>query len=187
MRIQRRELASRLTLIWSRLNFSQYFMSFLFIYLGQLPFIHIRNSWKLVYRLHTVILHWPLSSAATKEVQGPDTTGRRIQGLLFLACWWYMGTICTFWPLLRTRWLEGPVWTPSPPSDQPGLTPPPLGYLLHHLQRRRGQPRRNHTSASDSRSEAADWARGGCGFSARLYKVRELSWRPAQVDQRASS
>jgi hypothetical protein len=25
-----------------------------------------------------------------KEVQGPDTTGRRIQGLLFLACWWYM-------------------------------------------------------------------------------------------------
>jgi len=25
------------------------------------------------------------------------------------------------------------------------------------------------------------------GFSARLYKVRELSWRPAQVDQRASS
>jgi hypothetical protein len=25
------------------------------------------------------------------------------------------------------------------------------------------------------------------GFSARLYEVRELSWRPAQVDQRASS
>ena len=24
-------------------------------------------------------------------------------------------------------------------------------------------------------------------FSARLYEVRELSWRPAQVDQRASS
>ncbi len=27
-----------------------------------------------VYRLHTAFLHWPLSSAATKEVQGPDTT-----------------------------------------------------------------------------------------------------------------
>ncbi|MFN9901490.1 MAG: hypothetical protein ACK55Z_22445, partial [bacterium] len=27
-------------------------------------------------------LHWPLSSAATKKVQGPDTTWRRIQGPL---------------------------------------------------------------------------------------------------------
>ncbi len=27
-----------------------------------------------VYRLHTALLHWPLSSAATMEVQGPDTT-----------------------------------------------------------------------------------------------------------------
>ncbi len=25
-------------------------------------------------RLHTAFLHWPLSSAATKEIQGPDTT-----------------------------------------------------------------------------------------------------------------
>ncbi len=29
---------------------------------------------KYLYRLHTAFLHWPLSSAATKEVQGPDTT-----------------------------------------------------------------------------------------------------------------
>ncbi len=28
----------------------------------------------LVYRLHTAILNRPLSSAATKKVQGPDTT-----------------------------------------------------------------------------------------------------------------
>ncbi len=28
----------------------------------------------LLWRLHTAFLHWPLSSAATKEVQGPDTT-----------------------------------------------------------------------------------------------------------------
>jgi hypothetical protein len=35
-----------------------------------------------VYRLHTAFLHWPLSSAATKEVQGPDTTWRKIQGPL---------------------------------------------------------------------------------------------------------
>ncbi len=28
----------------------------------------------ILSRLHTAFLHWPLSSAATKEVQGPDTT-----------------------------------------------------------------------------------------------------------------
>ena len=44
----------------------------------------------------------------------------------------------------------------------------------------------SHTSASDSRSELIDWARGGCGdhlgFSALLYEVRQLSWRPAKVN-----
>ncbi len=38
---------------------------------GLSPNFHIHVS---VYRLHTAFLHWPLSSAATKEVQGPDTT-----------------------------------------------------------------------------------------------------------------
>jgi hypothetical protein len=95
-----------------------------------------------VYRLHTAILDRPLSSAATKEVQGPDTIGRRIQGLLFLACWWCMGAICIFWPLLRTRWLGGLVGTPSPPSNQSGLSPPPspLGYVLHPMQRMNQRP-----------------------------------------------
>jgi hypothetical protein len=36
----------------------------------------------------------------------------------------------------------------------------------------------NHTSAFDSRWEAIDWARGGCGdhfgLSALLYEVRQL-------------
>jgi hypothetical protein len=40
------------------------------------------NFWEYVFkifgtvlcRLHTAFLHWPLSSAATKKVQGPDTT-----------------------------------------------------------------------------------------------------------------
>ncbi len=31
------------------------------------------HSW-LLCRLHTAMFHWPLSSTATKEVQGPDTT-----------------------------------------------------------------------------------------------------------------
>ncbi len=29
-------------------------------------------------------------------------------------------------PLLRTRWLEGPVWTPSPPLRPTWAKPPPL-------------------------------------------------------------
>jgi len=33
----------------------------------------------------------------------------------------------------------------------------------------RGRPRKNHTSASDSRSEAADWARGWCGDHFGLF------------------
>ncbi len=36
--------------------------------------LYPRNRGKKVYRLHTAFLHWPLSSAATKKVQGPDTT-----------------------------------------------------------------------------------------------------------------
>ncbi len=127
-----------------------------------------------MYRLDTAILDWPLSSAATKEVQGPDTTGRRIQGLLFLACWWCMCTICIFWPLLRTRWLEGLVGTPSPPFKPIWAEPPPspLGYIPYPApckRWRRGQPRRNRTSASDSRSEAADLARGGRGDHFGLF------------------
>jgi hypothetical protein len=61
---------------------------------------------------------------------------------------------------------------PPPPSNQHGPSPPPspLGYVPRPLQkRRRGQPRRNCTSASDSRSEAADWARGGCGDHFGLF------------------
>ena len=77
-----------------------------------------------------------------------------------------------------------PPWA-EPPSLPPGVhTPPPAN------RPRRGQPQRNRTSASDSRSEAAATSRGGCGdhlgSSARLYEVRQLNWRPAQVDQRAS-
>ncbi len=50
----------------------------------------------------------------------------------------------------------------------------------------------NHTSASDSRSEAADWARGGCGdhfglFSSSLGgQAAEIETSAAQVDLRAS-
>jgi hypothetical protein len=146
----------------------------------------MEEKWKgynWMYRLHTAILNWPLSSAATMEVQGPDTTWRGIQGLLFLACWWC--TICIFWPLLRTRWQEGPVGTPPPPSNLPRLSPPPPPWGTYPApckRWRRGQPRgRRPQIGLEEDVETI------LGFSAPLYEVRELSWRPAQVDQRASS
>jgi hypothetical protein len=40
--------------------------------------LHNEMNWSfmasMLCRLHTAFLHWPLSSATTKEVQGPDTT-----------------------------------------------------------------------------------------------------------------
>ncbi len=104
-----------------------------------IPFYHIsifNPAIQILCRLHTAILHWPLSSAATKEVQGPDTTGRRIQGLLFLACWWYMGAIGTFCPSSQNQVTGRTSVDPLPPhSDQPGLSTPssPCWYLPHPL------------------------------------------------------
>ncbi len=37
-------------------------------------FMTTGSDYYLLCRLHTAFLHWPLSSAATKKVQGPDTT-----------------------------------------------------------------------------------------------------------------
>ncbi len=82
-------------------------------------------------RLHTAMFHWPLSSAATKEVQGPDTTWRRLQGLLPWPCWQCMGTICTLCPSSQKQVIRKPVvWaSPPPPPEQPGQSPlpPPSG------------------------------------------------------------
>ena len=85
--------------------------------------------------------------------------------------------------------------TPSPPSNQAGLSPPPspLGYVprplapvpqeaslkeivLQPLIRGRRPPQHLEEDVETI-----------LGFSAPLYEVRQLSWRPAQVDQRASS
>ncbi len=145
----------------------------------------------------TAILHWPLSSAATKEVQGPDTTGRRIQGLLFLTCWWYMGAICTFCPSSQNQLTGKTSVDPfPPPSNQPGLsTPPPLPLgvptptpcimkerpaSVKTIFRPLIRGRRPQIGLEEDVETIL-------GFSPRLYEVIELSWRPAQVDQRASS
>ena len=84
--------------------------------------------------------------------------------------------------------------TPSPPSNQSGLSPPfPPGV--------RAPPHaKDEPEASLGKIVLQPLIRGRrlqigleedvetiLGFSAPLYKVRQLSWRPAQVDQRASS
>ena len=63
-----------------------------------------------------------------------------------------------------------------PPSNQPGLSPPPPfppwgTYSTTCKDELEAGLGGNHTSASDSRSEAADWARGGCGDRFGLFSA----------------
>ena len=62
-------------------------------------------------------------------------------------------------PPLKPTWAEPP---PLPPGVH---TPPPA---KDEGEASLGE---NHTSASDSRSEAADWARGGCGDRFGLFSA----------------
>jgi hypothetical protein len=63
---------------------------------------------------------------------------------------------------------------PSDYQSKPGKAPsrplqvhtPPLAKMP--IETRLGE---NHTSASDSRSEAMDWARGGCGDHFGLFRA----------------
>ena len=83
--------------------------------------------------------------------------------------------------------------TPSPPSNQAGPSPPPspLGYVPRPLQTDQGQaglreivlqPRIRGRRPPQHLEEDVETI---LGSSARLYEVRQLSWRPAQVDQHA--
>ena len=63
---------------------------------------------------------------------------------------------------------------PPPPSEQPGqspLRPPSSTYSSPSQGASGGQPRRKHTSAPGTRSEAMDWARGGCGGHFDLFST----------------
>jgi hypothetical protein len=109
-----------------------------------------------------------------------------------------MGTICTFCPSSQKQ-VTGKTSVESvdpfpPPPDQPGLSPPlPLGVPTPPPAKMKARPasveitleplirgRRPQIGLEEDVETIL-------GFSARLYEVRELSWRPAQVDQRASS
>ncbi len=64
--------------------------------------------------------------------------------------------------------------SPPPPSGQPGQGPLPPPSSTHSSPSQGasgGQPWRKHTSASGSRSEAMDWARGGCGGHFDLFST----------------
>ena len=82
-------------------------------------------------------------------------------------------------PPFKPSWAEPPsfppgVGTPPPAKDEPeaGLGEIKLQPLIRGRRPQIGLEQDEETIL---------------GFSARLYEVRELSWRPVQVDQRASS
>ena len=58
-----------------------------------------------------------------------------------------------------------PIWAEPHPLP-PGVRAPP-----HAKDEPEAGLWKNHTSASDSRSEAADWARGGCGDHFGLFST----------------
>ncbi len=86
-----------------------------------------------------------------------------------------MGAICTFCPSSQNQVTVKTSMDPfPPPSNQPGLSPPPPPrgtYSTTCKDEPEAGLGRNHTSASDSRSEAADWARGGCGDHFGLFSA----------------
>jgi len=83
--------------------------------------------------------------------------------------------------------------TPSPPSNQAGPSPPPspLGYVPRPLQTDQGEASLREIvlqpliRGQRPRIGLEDDVGTILGFSAPLYEVGQLSWRPAQVDRRA--
>jgi hypothetical protein len=78
-------------------------------------------------------------------------------------------------PLFSGAGDKEPVWTPfPPPPGQPGQGPPPPpsgAYSTPCKDEGEASLGGNHNSASDSRSEAVDWARGGCGDHFGLFSA----------------
>ncbi len=81
----------------------------------------------------------------------------------------------------ETRGVDLPLHQSNKAPSRPlQVHTPPLAKM--HIETRLGG---NRTSASDSRSEAIDWARGGCGDHFGLFSA-SLQGQPAQVNQHTS-
>jgi hypothetical protein len=86
-----------------------------------------------------------------------------------------MDAICTLCPVSQKQVItkiEGRVYPPhqgsqgkAPSHPLQVRTPPPAKVLVE------ASLGRKHTSASGSRSEAMDWARGGCGGHFELFST----------------
>ncbi len=84
------------------------------------------------------------------------------------------GVPCDPGQVIRILRCTSPPLPLPPPSEQPGQNPlpPPSGtYSSPAKVPVEASLGGNHTSASDSRSEAMDWARGGCGDHFELFST----------------
>ncbi len=86
---------------------------------------------------------------------------------------WARGTL---WPRAGDKdsgMHQPPSPSPPPPNRATRTEPPPTLFQVHtpppSLSASGGQPRRKHTSASGTRSEAMDWGRGGWGDHCELF------------------
>ena len=84
---------------------------------------------------------------------------------------WARGTL---WPRAGDSYSRNNLSPPpSPPSRALRAEHPPTPFQRAHstpgTSTPGGQPQRKHTSASGTRSEATDWARGGCRGHCELF------------------
>jgi hypothetical protein len=91
-------------------------------------------------------------------------------------------------PLFSEAGDKEPVWTPSPPPQTNLGRAPSLPLQVHTpplaKMKREASLSGNHTSASDWRSEAMDWARGGCGDHFGLFSA-SLQGQTAEIETTA--
>ncbi len=114
------------------------------------------------------MMYWPLSSIARKEVQGPDTTWRRIQGPLPWSCWRCMDAICTLCSVSQKQVITEIEGWVSPPIRATRAEPPPTPFKYTLLP----QPRYQWRQASEKTHFSLWFEVRGHGLGKRRM------WRP---------
>jgi hypothetical protein len=135
-------------------------------------------------RLQTAMCHWPLSSTATKEVQGPKKSlERRIRGPSEprSKCW------CTFWLLsqkqvIRISWL----YPQAIRASQARPPPASFKYTLHPMQRCQQGPGSVEITLQPLIRGQRPWIgqRNGCGDHFGLF-CAPVRGQAAELDTRA--